>query len=174
MAKIERKFMAHYIDSTFTFTGNGSTSITWTPSWYRLGEDLEEYSVEMEPIGGVEKNFRNEDVVILEGYDMKGEADTFYAYTGDAMFNKLQSIIDNNKTNANCLTLAAEVQLWHTGTSGNVTGYITVVRPCMVVLTSYGGDTSGYLMAFEVRYLNNFTKHGLFTPSGSGGTFTET
>ena len=173
MGKIERKYMAHYIDTTFTFAGT-SESITWTPSWYRLGEDLEEYNVELEPIGGVEKNFRNEDVVILEGYDPKGEADTFYAYVGDAMFEKLQDIIDKHKTNASCLTLAAEVQLWHGGGVPGVSGYIAVVRPCMVVPTSYGGDTSGYLISFEVSYLNNFTKYGLFTPSSGGGTFTET
>lgn len=173
MGRIERKFMAHFIDTTFSFDGRGST-ISWTPSWYRLGEDLEEYIVELEPIGGVEKNFRYEDVVILDGYEPKGEVDTFYAYDGDAMFLKLQDIIDNNKANASCLTIAAEVQLWHTATSGNVTGYVTVVRPCMIIPAAYGGDTSGYQILFGVQYLNNFTKHGLYVPSPSGGTFTET
>ena len=169
MGKIERKYMAHFIDSTFHFNGIGS-NISWTPSWYRLGEDLEEYVVELEPIGGVEKNFRGDDVVILSGYNMQGEVDTYYAYPNDAMFAKLQSIIDNTKTNADCLSIAAEVQLWHTGSTGTTTGYITVVRPCVVVPVGYGGDTSGYQIQFEVQYLNNFTKHGLFTEN----TFVET
>ena len=169
MSKIERKYMAHYIDTTFRFTGIGS-NISWTPSWYRLGEDLEEYSVEMEPSGDVEKNFLGEDVVILTGYDMKGEVEPFYAYTGDAMFEKLQDIIDNTDINAACLTIALEVKLW----DGNGTSYPAVLRPCFVVPTSYGGDTSGYVISFEVRYLNNFTKYGTFKPNKKGsGTFTE-
>ena len=38
--KISRKYMAHYIDATF-----GGV----TPEWERLGKDLEEYNVEMNP-----------------------------------------------------------------------------------------------------------------------------
>lgn len=168
MGKIERKFMAHFIDTTFTFTGVGE-EITWTPNWYRLGEDLEEYVVEMNPIGEVEKNILDDDVAILTGYDLKGEADTFYAYNNDALFAKLQNIIDNNLVGASCLTLALEVQLWHGRSNSEFTA---VLRPCMVIPGGYGGDTSGYQIPFEVSYLNNFTKHGYFATDGSGsGTF---
>lgn len=174
MGKIERKFMAHFIDATFNYTGVGD-SISWTPNWYRLGEDLEEYNVEMNPIIEVEKNFLGDDVVIHAGYDLSGEADTFYAYTNDPMFEALQNIIDNNRNGAACLTLAVDVQLWHGGTSGGNKYYIAVARPCIVVPDSYGGDVSGYQIPFAVRYLNNFTKHGRFVPDGNGsGTFTET
>ena len=172
-SKIERKFMAHFIDATFSFTGVGET-ISWTPNWYRLGEDLEEYQVEMNPIGEIEKNILGDDVPILTGYDMKGEADTFYAYRNDALFVKLQNIIDNCLTGASCLTLALEVQLWHgrSSGSGGAGEFTAVLRPCMVIPGGYGGDTSGYQIPFEVSYLNNFVKYGYFSTDGSGsGTF---
>ena len=175
MAKIERKFMAHFIDTTFTFNG-GSDSITWTPSWDRLGEDWEEYSIELNPILEVEKNFRGEDVLIHTGYDMSADAEPYYAYNGDALFSKLQSIIDNSKYGANCLTLSLEVHLWISGsTPGSSTYHPAILRPCYVVPSGFGGDTSGYQIPFSVNYLNNFSKSGTFTPNGSGGgTFTAT
>lgn len=171
--KLERKYMAHYIDTTFSYAGYGN--ITWTPAWYRLGEDLQEYTVEMNPACEIEKNFLGDDVVVHTGYDMSGEAETFYAYVNDPLFVKLQDIIDNNRYGSACLTLAVEVQLWHGGSSpGQDMQYIAVLRPCYVVPTGYGGDTSGYQIPFTVQYLNNFIKHGLFAPNGSGsGTFTE-
>ena len=172
-SKIERKFMAHFIDATFSFNGVGD-SITWTPNWYRLGEDLEEYSVEMNPAIEIEKNFLGEDVVIHTGYDIAAEADTFYAYRNDAMFEKLQNIIDNNNVSPTCCTLALDVQLWHgrSSGSGGAGEFTAVLRPCYVVPTSYGGDTSGYQIPFEVHYLNNFIKHGYFATDGQGsGTF---
>lgn len=39
-AKIERKYLAHYIDSSF----NGTAA-----NYVRLGKDLEEYAIEMNP-----------------------------------------------------------------------------------------------------------------------------
>lgn len=168
MAKIERKYMAHFIDATFQYNGVGDT-ITWTPVWYRLGEDLEEYSVELNPIAEVEKNFLGDDVLIHTGYEMSAEAESFYAYIGDALSLKLQDIIDNNRDGASCLTMAIDVQLWHGGsTPGSDTYYQAVLRPCCVIPASYGGDTSGYQMPFEVRYLNNFAKTVYFTPDGNG------
>ena len=167
-SKIERKFMAHFIDATFQYNGVGET-ISWTPNWYRLGEDLEEYSIETNPIGEIEKNILGDDVAILTGYDMKAEAEYFFAYSGDALLAKLQNIVDNCSTGVSCLTLALDVQLWHGRGSNEFTA---VLRPCMVVPSSYGGDTSGHQIPFEVSYLNNFTKHGYFVPNGSGsGTF---
>lgn len=163
--KLERKYMAHFIDATFQYNGVGET-ISWTPNWYRLGEDLEEYSVEMNPISESEKNILGDDVFIHTGYDPKGEAETFYAYTSDALFSKLQNIIDNSLTGQSCLTLALEVQLWHGRGSGEFTA---VLRPCIVIPSGYGGDTSGYQIPFDVSYLNNFTKHGYYATSS--GTF---
>lgn len=40
--KIERKYLAHFIDASF---GTGSA----TPNYIRLGADLEEYNLELNP-----------------------------------------------------------------------------------------------------------------------------
>ena len=49
MANIERKRLAHYIDASFDATGN-------TPKYTRLGKDLEEYNLELNPDVEVSKN----------------------------------------------------------------------------------------------------------------------
>ena len=57
--KIARKYMAHFLDSTF----GGQT-----PSWYRIGEDLEEYSVGMNPDTEVKKNILGNTTFTHNGY----------------------------------------------------------------------------------------------------------
>ena len=46
-AKIERKYLAHYIDSSF----NGTAA-----NYVRLGKDLEEYAIEMNPDSETKKS----------------------------------------------------------------------------------------------------------------------
>ena len=124
MGKIERKYMAHFIDATFQYYPNRTSA--WTPSWYRLGEDLEEYNVELNPSVEVVRNFLGDDIVIHDGYAMSGEVEPYYAYkkgnVEDALFIKLQSMIDNEKRGNPCHTLALDVQLWRgTATTANNT-----------------------------------------------------
>ena len=54
MAKIERKYLAHYIDASFG--GN-------TANYVRLGKDLEEYNEELNPDVEVKKNIIGEQTV---------------------------------------------------------------------------------------------------------------
>ena len=52
MAKVERKFLAHYIDASF-----GEADKT---SYVRLGADLEEYNEELNPDVEIKKNIIGE------------------------------------------------------------------------------------------------------------------
>lgn len=170
MNRIERKYMAHYIDTTFTYDPRIEYYAEFNPSWYRIGEDLEEYNVELSPRVEVEQNFRGDDWVVSNGYEMSGEADPFYAYEGDALFSRLQSIIDNLYDDKKCFTYALEVQLFTPLGNG---AYKAYMRPCYVTPIGYGGDTTGYQIPFGVAYLNNFNTQGRFVPDGNGsGTFT--
>lgn len=58
--KIARKYMAHFLDSSF-----GGT----TPAWYRIGEDLEEYNVELNPDTEVKKNILGNTTFNHNGYE---------------------------------------------------------------------------------------------------------
>ena len=51
--KVERKYLAHFIDASF---GNGSA----TPNYVRLGADLEEYNLDLNPDIEVSKNILGE------------------------------------------------------------------------------------------------------------------
>lgn len=166
VGKIERKYMAHYLDTAFIADKNS----TATPSWYRIGEDLEEYSVELNPDTEVVKNILGNTKFNHNGYEPTADADPFYARVGDALFTKLQDIVDNRHQGDQCKTSALEVHLWDEGTT---TGTYTAYRQfCYCVPSSYGGDTSGYQIPFTVNYVGDRIR-GTFTPNAStgGGTF---
>jgi len=161
--KIERKYMAHYLDTTFAMTG--------TPSWYRLGEDLEEYNVDLNPDTELVKNILGNTRFDHNGFEPSADADPFYARVGDALFAKLQDVVDNRHTGDQSKTYSLEVHLWEDGeTSGS---YVAWRQPVYVVPTSYGGDTSGYQIPFTVNYVGDRVK-GEFIPDSTtgGGTFT--
>ena len=163
--KIERKYMAHYLDTAFL------TGSTGTPSWYRLGEDLEEFNVEMNPDTELVKNILGTTRFDHKGYEPSSSSDPFYARVGDALFTKLQAIIDNRDAGDQCKTSALEVHMWDAGTATG--SYVAYRQPCYVVPTSYGGDTSGYQIPFDVNYVGDRIK-GEFIPNSlsGGGTFT--
>ncbi|MGL5514974.1 MAG: hypothetical protein ACRDBM_17305 [Sporomusa sp.] len=146
MPKIERKYMAHLIDTTFG--GN-------TPSWERLGTDLEEYNVDLNPDTSPGKNILGEATFQHNGYEESSDADPYYADTDSALFLKLQDIIDTRAKGDSCKTKALEVHLWDGDDS---TGYVAYQQDCYVVPTSYGGDTSGYQIPFTVNYVGTRTK----------------
>lgn len=166
VGKIERKYMAHFLDTAFI----SDMTSTATPSWYRIGEDLEEYSVELNPDTEVTKNILGNTKFTHNGYEPTADADPFYARVGDALFTKLQDIVDNRHQGDQCKTTALEVHLWDEGSTTNT--YVAYRQGCYVVPTSYGGDTSGYQIPFSVNYVGDRVK-GTFTPNAStgGGTF---
>ena len=155
--KIARKYMGHFLDASFMDT---------TPVLYRLGKDLEEYNVKMNPNGEQKQNILGENTYQLSGYEVSASAEPYYAVVGDALFEKLQHIIDTQATDDTLKTYAYEVHLWEEGTA---TGTLVAYRQeCYVVPTSYGGDTTGYQIPFEVHYVGEKVL-GNFTPA-SGST----
>lgn len=156
--KIARKYMAHYIDTTF-----GGV----TPNWWRLGEDLEEYNVDLNPDTEVQKNILGNSTFIHNGYEPSGSSEPYYARIDDDMFEPLQNIVDTQATDDTCKTYSLEVHLW----DGDATnGYVAFRQECYVVPDSYGGDTSGYQIPFTINYVGDKTE-GLYVPDSA--TFTE-
>lgn len=160
--KIERKYMAHFIDTNF---GSG------TPSWYRIGEDLEEYNVELNPDTELTKNILGSTRFTHNGFEPSADASPFYARVGDALFEKLQDVVDNRRTGDQSKTDTLEVHMWEDGVATG--SYVAWKQPAYLVPTSYGGDTSGYQIPFSVNYVGQRVK-GEFVPNTTtgGGTFT--
>lgn len=155
--KIARKYMAHFLDASF-----GGAS----PDWYRIGEDLEEYSVDLNPDTEMKKNILGNTTFSHNGYEPSADSDPFYTRVGDALFVKLQNIIDTQATDDTLKTKSLEVHLWD---GDDTDGYVAYQQDCYVVPTSYGGDTSGYQIPYTVNYVGEKVK-GKYKPGNK--TFT--
>ena len=153
--KIERKYMAHFLDKTFQGT---------TPSWYRIGKDLEEFNVEMNPDTEKKKNILGNNSLVHKGYEMSGSADPFYAEVGDDLFERLQQIVDEQSNGDQLKTYSLEVHLWDAGTTSGT--FKAFRQECYVIPKSYGGDTSGYQIPFDVTYVGD-KKSGYFNTSNN-------
>lgn len=158
--KIDRKYMAHFLDS-------GSLCGGLTPAYERTGKDLEEYNIDLNPDTETKKNIIGETSFVHNGYEPSSEVDPFYAETGSTLFDKLQKIVDERLKDDNLKTHAVEVHLWTEESAG---AYEAYQQECYVVPTSYGGDTSGYQIPFTVYYTGERVKgkyninSGEFTP----------
>lgn len=162
--KIDRKYMGHLIDAGLLCHGTAS-------DWERLGKDLEEYNVELNPDTESKKNILGESSFVHNGYEETSEASPYYADTESKLFPKLQKIVDYRYKDDNCKTNALEVHLWE-GDEEN--GFVAWQQACYVVPTSYGGDTSGYQIPFTVNYVGERTKgifkDKTFIPDGAATT----
>lgn len=160
MAKIERKYLAHYIDAGF---GSGETN------YIRLGKDLEEYNEELNPDVEIQKNILGEQNVIHNGYEVQSEVDPFYAHVGDPLFEQLAKIANERLTGDDCKTTKVDVLL---GADGTVAWAYR--EEVYVIPNAVGGDTSGVQIPFTTynageRVKGNFdisTK--AFTPEAAG------
>lgn len=155
-AKIERKYLAHFIDAGFGDTVN----------YVRLGKDLEEYNEELNPDVEINKNILGEQTVQHNGYEVQSEVEPFYAREGDALFTQLCTIANERKTGDDCKTTKVDVLLSESGTV--VWAYR---EDCYVVPNTIGGDTSGVQVPFTVYNDGNRragtwdTTNNSFTPT---------
>ena len=139
MAKIERKYLAHYINAATTDTAE----------YVRLGKDLEEYSPELAADVQKKKNILGETSVLLASYEKSGTVEPYYAEAGDPLFERLQGIIDGALVLDNCNTDVVEVKLWETPTEG---AYPATREKAVIEVASYGGDNTGYQIPFNLHY----------------------
>lgn len=154
--KIERKYLAHFIDASF---GNE------TANYIRLGKDLEEYNIELNPDVETLKNILGETSNNVMGYEPSGSVDTYYAYVGDPLFEHLSEIANERSTGSQLKTTVVDVLL-------NSKGVITWAyrEDVLVIPQSIGGDTGGVQIPFEIMYNGN-RKKGTFDMTTK--TFTE-
>ena len=151
MAKIERKYLAHYIN-----TANGGEA-----AYERLGKDLEEFSPELAAQVDTKKNILGETSILISGYEKTASVEPFYAEEGSALFTRLQDIIDNGLLLDELKTDVVEVKLWKEGESG---GYPAIREEAYIEITSYGGDTTGYQIPFTLHFTGSKVK-GSFDPA---------
>ena len=165
MGKIERKYLAHYINVTPN---------TESDTYHRLGKDLEEYNVELSPEVNTRKNILGETSTDISSYEVSASVDPYYANKGDGLHAFLQDIIDNRKVLDDTKTDVVEVHLWEeTAESSGI--FVAYKESATIEISSYGGDNTGYQIPFNIHYggdrikgtFNASTK--TFTPATSTG-----
>ena len=160
--KIERKYMAHYLNANFA-NDDG------TAGYVRLGQDLEEYSPELSANVEKKNNILGNTTVTIDSYQKQGEVSPYYAEKDDPLFSRLQAIIDGDLVLDDLKTDIVEVKLWGEESAG---AYPAVREECYIEIVSYGGDTTGYQIPFNIHYTGVKTKGTFdvskktFTPAG--------
>ena len=157
MAKIERKYMAHFINAT-----KDDAAV-----YERLGQDLEEFSPEMAAQVETKKNILGESAILISGYEKTAAVEPFYAQEGSQLFNRLQEIIDGDLVLDDLKADVVDVKLWDETDGGD---YPAVKETVYIEVTSYGGDTTGYQIPFTIHYTGEKVK-GKFNLATK--TFTE-
>ena len=142
MAKIERKYLAHFIG-----VNEGA--------YERLGKDLEEFSPELSAQVDTKKTILGENSVVISGYEKTGSVEPYYADSDSALFNKLQAIIDGDLVLDELKTDVVEVKLWEAESEGK---YPAVKEQAYIEITSYGGDTTGYQIPFVLHFTGQKVK----------------
>lgn len=159
MPKIARKFLAHFIN-----TAPASEAV-----YERLGKDLEELNVELNPEIETKNNILGESATNLSSYQPQYSVEPYYADEGTGLHTFLQDIIDNRKVLDDVKTDTIEVHLWEE-TAENSGVFTAYKEECIVEIQSYGGDTTGYQIPFNVHLSGNRVK-GTFDTKTK--TFTE-
>lgn len=150
MGKIERKYLAHYINTATE--GDGV--------YERLGKDLEDFSPELSAQVETKRNILGQTSVVVSGYEKTGAVEPYYAEENSGLFARLQSIIDEGLTHEDVKTDVVEVKLWEQAEDGC---YPAVKEQAYIAVTSYGGDTTGYQIPFTLHFTGNKVK-GTFQP----------
>ena len=145
MAKIERKYLAHFIN----------TAPSGEAVYERLGKDLEEFSPELAAQVDTRKNILGETAIVISGYEKTGSVEPYYAEAGTGLFERLQAIIDGSLVLDELKTDVVEVKLWE-NREGNV--YPAIREEAYIEVTSYGGDTTGYQIPFTIHFTGNKVK----------------
>ena len=109
--KLERKYMAHYLNAHFAKDSEGEAS------YVRLGADLEEYSPELSANVEKKNNILGQTSITIDSYQKQGEVSPYYAEKGDPLFEKLQAIIDGDLVLDDLKTDIVEVKLWDKDTA---------------------------------------------------------
>ena len=139
MAKLNREALAHYLDTTFK-------NVVGSAEWEIIGDDIEEMSNELNPDMETLKNILGQTKTKDNGYEPTMDADPFYADPAEKLYPKIREIAFDRLKGDSCKTLMLEVIVEDT----EATNHLAYVQEVIVKPQSYGGDTAGLNIPFQV------------------------
>ena len=143
MAKLNRSALIHWI--------NASPSSTAT--WFKIGKDVEDMSVDMNASIETQKNILDETSTRHEGYEPSFAVDTYFADPSDAIYDLLESIALQRLKGDACKTQVLEAII-EDSTSASHEAYTEDV---IIEVTSYGGAQGGVRIPYTVHFAGNRT-----------------
>lgn len=148
----ERKYLAHLIDAAFDTTYQAT-------NYVRLGKDLEEYTVELNPEVETKRNILGENAVYITGYEASTDVDPFYYEYNEELSQKVWDIAQQRLTGDACKTSTVDVLLSPDVDENGKPHVIEAWREdCIIVPQSYGGDTTGIQIPFAIHRISNRVK----------------
>lgn len=164
MAKLNREALAHYLNTTFKLT-------TENAEWEIIGDDIEEMSMELNPDTEQSKNILGQTKTTDNGYEPSMDADPFYADPDKKLYKMLRDIALERKKGDACRTLLLEVIIEDTAAEN----HLAFAQEVIVKPQSYGGDTGGFNIPFNVSEDGKRTKGYVTASTLSSGnpTFTK-
>jgi hypothetical protein len=147
--KIKRYWMAHFIDAALPGV--------LTPNYVRLGDDLEEFNVEMNANVETTRNILGGVSTKVDSYEPQASVEPYYAEAGNPLHTRLQKIIDERQTLDDLKTTVVEVHLWEE-VEGSAGSYVAYKENAIIEVVSYGGDTTGYQIPFNIHHTGNRVK----------------
>lgn len=147
MGQLNREALAHYLDTTFK-------KVLSSAEFEVVGEDIEEMSVELNPDTSTKKTILGKTKTTDNGYEPSISADPFYADPDSKLYPHIRDIaLDQLKGDA-CKTLMLEVIVEDTSAAN----HLAYVQEVLVKPQSYGGDTAGVNIPFNISFDGNRTK----------------
>lgn len=164
MAKLNREAMAHYLDYSWGMEAESAT-------WEIIGDDIEEMSVEMNPDRESFKNILGQTKTNDNGPQPTMDANPFYADPAKKLYPKIRDLALGQAKGDECKTLMLEVIVEDT----EAENHLAYVQEVSVVTQSYGGDTAGFNIPFQVMFDGKRTKGYVTGSTLSSGnpTFTK-
>jgi hypothetical protein len=150
LAKTARKNLAHWIDAAFDHTYKAT-------DYQLIGADLTEFNIELNPQVESNQNILGENSVVHSGYEVSSSASPVYHDFDKVLESKLIELAMNRRTGDECKTSYVEV-LYQEGENGEFTPVHCFREDVLVIPTSYGGDTTGVQVPYDVHYCGNRVK----------------
>ena len=140
-----------------------------TVSWFLVGKNIEELSVDLGADVETVKNILDESVTNLNGFEPQISADPYYANPDDAIYEPLKACaMDRVMDEAHCKTKFLEVVVEDTAD----TSHDAWQQDCYLVPDSIGGDTSGLQIPFSIYPDGERTKGTATLSASKVPTFT--
>lgn len=141
MAKLNRSALRHWINATPSSTA----------TWFLIGKDVEDMSVELNPDIETNKNILDETSVQHNGYEASFSVDTYFADPSDAIYDFVEGIAMQRLKGDACKTQVLECII-EDSTAASHEAYQEDV---IIEVSSYGGAQGGVRIPYTVHFAGN-------------------